>query len=449
MTAKKPLFNRPAWASSGKSTASTTTSSSVITSTPGPEDVELRPSTRSTPRKEKLVTGLEETSGKRQGPKAKSDAVVISLEDDDVPEDVVCTMAKSKWPPKTTKNTSAGKIETDKDAELFESDDDDDEDDPYLQELKAKAREKQQLEKLGLVEADKPKAASATAPSRPCPGHDPDPDPGTGPSPAITVLPLKEKETKPAQATVTPLSPPSVPAPPGPAPDDPEVSIYINPLIPNTKALIVGRKASQPLEPVKTFWCKKQNLSDAEAARVFFIWRDMKLYNSSTMQHILARLQKERKPGQKESEGKIVLEAVTQEIYDLKRDEQAAKKETAAASSFSHLSGGVRTEEREEERVGQPGGVALSEAKPPAVACTKFVIKLASKEYGELPIRIRPESTVRKIAMAFVQQMVAPQEGATNNKDAYLIFDGDRLENEQTAEEVGLEEGDVVEVQFR
>ncbi|RMZ82956.1 hypothetical protein DV737_g1757, partial [Chaetothyriales sp. CBS 132003] len=223
---------------------------------------------------------------------------------------------------------------------------------------------------------------------------------GRGSDPAATKL---------EQPTTKALSSLSIPPPPDPVPDDPEVSIYINPHIPNTKALIVGRKASQPLEPVKTFWCKKQNLSEAETAGVFFVWRDMKLYNSSTMRHILARLQKERKPGQKESEGRIVLEAMTQEIYDWTKAQAAAKKEGAA----------------------------------------KFIIKLVSKEYGELPIRIRPESTVGKIAGGYVQQMVVPREGATTNKVAYLVFDGDRLENEQTAEEVGLEEGDVVEVQFR
>ena len=170
----------------------------------------------------------------------------------------------------------------------------------------------------------------------------------------------------------------------------------------------------------------KQGLTDAEAAKVFFTWRDIKLFNSSTLRHMIDRLKKEKKPGQDDSNGKIVIEAVTQEIFDYQQAEKARR----AAAEAAAEDGGL------EEEVTVP--------PPEPEKGTKFIIKLQSKEHGEMPIRIRPESTVGKIAGGFMLQM-APN----TTKTPYLIFDGERLETEQTAQEVGLEDGDVVEVQFR
>ncbi|RMZ78140.1 hypothetical protein DV738_g4012, partial [Chaetothyriales sp. CBS 135597] len=421
MTSKKPLFKRPAWAASGTGTAPATTTSAA--------NDELDAIYQQPPVKKRRVSNDAEDQEKYKGHKRRSTpgsdeaaqyhnhipssrspshkdkpgTVLINLEDDDddhVSQGVVCATAES--------------------------------------ELKAKAREEQRLEKLGT---------------------EPSPDPGAGLPPITAPLSpsVEEKEVAAPVASDRKDRPPLPPPPTDPAPNEAEVTIYINPLIPNTKALIVGRKASQPLEPVKTFWCKKQNLSDAEAAKVFFIWRDMKLFNSSTMQHIVARLQKERKPNQKDPEGRIVLEAVTQELYELRKAELAAKKEAGGSlSSFSSsFSGGsgvgkLRIEGGREAEAGKQGqgATAYSEANPPATADNKFIIRLVSKEYGEMAILIRPESTVGKIAAGFVQKMVAPPGGdVATTKVAYLIFDGDRLEKEQTADEVGLEEGDVVEVQ--
>ncbi|RMD43909.1 hypothetical protein DV735_g1176, partial [Chaetothyriales sp. CBS 134920] len=515
MTSKKPLFKRPAWAASGTKTTPATTSAAkdeifgrhhlyediialerkekeekeekerrakekaAAAAAAERDALNQRPpakkrrvsndaedeGTQKT-RKSRSILGSDEAeqyhsrspSSRSPSRKEKPGAELINLEDDDdVSQDVVRTTAKPESPRKTSKATSPGKITGGKGTEPEE--DDEDEDDAYLRELKAKARERLRLEKLGLVEADdnsnsmtKAREASASAQSRPSTGIST--RPGTGLS---TVTPstspiVEEKhvDTNTAKSLPTPSTPPP---PAEPAPDDPEVSIYINPLIPNTKALIVGRKASESLGPVKTFWCKKHGLSDAEAAKVFFIWRDMKLYNSSTMQHIVARLQKELKPNQKDSEGRIVLEAVTQEIYELRKAELAAKKERRPDSPFSPSFSPSFTGNENREGGGEDGkprqqGTALSEPNPPAAVGNKFIIRLISKEYGELPIRIRPESTVGKIAAGFVQQMVAPRDGAAaTNKVAYLIFDGDRLENDQTADEVGLEEGDAVEVQ--
>lgn len=73
---------------------------------------------------------------------------------------------------------------------------------------------------------------------------------------------------------------PSLPTPP-PAPD-PVLKLLVSSTIPDTEPLIAKRKLSQRLREVREAWCKRQNLPDEMANRVFLVYCGRKLYDVTT-----------------------------------------------------------------------------------------------------------------------------------------------------------------------
>jgi hypothetical protein len=370
-----------------------------------PQSDEELSAAQNPPRKRRTSPTRKEAGSHKAGSK-KQDTTVITL-DEDSDDEEPRTKASSRSSPKKPAPSSPKPKEKPKEKPkgLFDSED---EDDPYLQQLKEKARERQRQQRL-----ESPADQSKVTPTLDL----------KSPTPTASATVIDDDFDAPA-ATLT--SSKSAPA------HDPEVDIFIKPLIPNTRPLIVTRRASQDLGTVKTYWCKKQNLSDAEAAKVFFIWREIKLFNSSTMRHIVDRLKQEEKVGQKPAEGRIMIEAVTQEILDQAQLERAKRKwEQAAITNVHDLI----------QHAAAAPPLALPDApeKP-----EKFIIKLQNKDYGELPTRVRPTSTAAKLVRGYVG-MKAQEE----SRQGYLIFDGVRVEDEVTVEELELEEGDVLEISFK
>lgn len=376
--------------------------------------------TRSTPQKQKsLNRGLEKSPAikhspsKRQSSRHAAGAVGTGRQEDD--DDLVI------WtPPKATKKSSL-KPKPDPPSEHDESD----QDDEYTRQLKARAREKARLKRLGL-EPERPTTPTAIS--------------ATSSAAERTRSWIADQtQTRPGSANsghstqelgrATPASEQE---------DDPQVKILIQSDIPNTQPLIVKRKASQSLKQVKEFWCQKYGLDEATSRKVFLTWRGTRLFDSTTMRGIISKLKLDYRQqsvsvgaggddddaDRDPSDGNILLEATTPEIYDEKLKQK---------------------QRRERDMVGDDDHAEDEEDDPsPPVNDGAIVIQLVSPNLEPMHLRVRPHTTVAKIMRGFAATRNVP-----DGKTPWLIFDGERLEPEQTVENVGLEDEDEVEVSIR
>jgi hypothetical protein len=299
------------------------------------------------------------------------------------------------------------------------SDPESEDEDEYTLELKRKAREKARLRKLGL-ETSK----SMTPEPRITKSH----------SPQLGGLSQSGSAKSPAE---TPLykAPPPIPKPKKEG--DIKVMILIRTAIPNTNELIVNRWASQNLQQVKEAWCKRQGFDAAMGRKVFLTWRGNKLFNATTLTHILRTLKAEKKKSgignldsddedSDPSEGKIEVEAVTEDILaERKRLKEKEDRLADASNGDEGLSG---------EETGEP-----QPQKEPDVQ-----LMLNSPGLEPVLLKVRPTTLVSKI-MAGFKKIRHVEQGKT----CWLIFDGERLDPETRIGDTEIEDGDAVDVQIR
>lgn len=375
------------------------------------EDEDYR-MTRSTPQKDKkLLNGLQGSQTRAPvSPSAAQKPVVIDLEDADSDDESLDAQQGGKTG-RLLKPAPLGKAAESKKnipQSKTEVDSEDSEEDEYLRALKRKARENRSKR----LDLNQHKPSTSFSPA------------SDGRSPSVD-------NAHPRSAHLTPSTSnnPSDPFADNKVSveDDPEVGILIKSAIPNSKPLIVNRRASQPMQQVKDFWCTRQNFDPSLSAKVFFTWRGTKLFNSSTMKTVLRQLKKERgfdpEAGDDPSQGRITVEAMTEEIYQERL--QAKERKLAAETNGEDDS---KTEA----------------ASPPATDRPKkdgIVIKLTSQDLDPMPLRVRPNTSIKKIMMAFQQQ-----RGIDKEKTCWLVFDGEKLEKEISVVDAGFEDGDEIEV---
>ena len=350
--------------------------------------------TRSTPTKNKaLRRGPGEDTGSKTG--------VINLEedyDDDLTR--TATPTKTSYKPKPSPRAARSKpVPLESESE---------EEDGYLRELKQKAREKARLQQSKSVTERTAASASAV-------------DVGNTPILGQSQINSSHSSTIPENAVASTTTPS--------AESDPEVALFIKSVIANTKPLVVNRRISQNLQQVREAWCHKQGFELAFSARIFFAWRGVRLFNSTTPRSLIQRLKAEAgespNSGADPSFGKITLEAMTQEIYD-ERQKAAQRKAASKAAGEDAYS-----------------EMAMPEAAPVEVAPKKegIVLRLVCKDLEPFPLRVRPNTSVAKIMKAFSHQRMTDK-----TMECHLFWDGDRLDPAQSAEEVGFENNDEVEV---
>ncbi|KAJ9606292.1 hypothetical protein H2200_009253 [Cladophialophora chaetospira] len=395
-----------------------------------------KPVTRSTPKKEQALYDPDATPETPHSRRRRSGkATMISLDGDDEDDDLI--MLTPPKPKGATPKKSKLKSKDDVDG------DDSSEEDEYLRELKERAREKARLQRDQGSQAEKDKRTS-TPISR-------------ANSAALEVnnaqsSSVPQDQGRPSSSNSPTLFATSNQLPPTAQPpeNDPEIKILIHSKIPSAKSLIVKRKASQSLKQVKEFWCRKFDLEDSVARQVFFTWNGTRLFDSTTMRGIIRGLKKDHYQKQRSfsldgdeeadgafdersakdpSNGNILLEAMTQEIYDRKLREKERQQQEDAT-------GDEETPESEGEK----------QATAPAVDENAIIIRLVSnnKELEPMQLRVRPHTTVGKIMRGY-----AATRKVEEGKTPWLIYDGERLDPETTVEELGLEDEEQVEVSIR
>ncbi|OCL06548.1 hypothetical protein AOQ84DRAFT_440760 [Glonium stellatum] len=266
-------------------------------------------------------------------------------------------------------------------------DEDDQEVDPEFRALAAKAREKRRLQELGATEP-----TGSGGPSR-----------------------TSSSFSRPALAA----------SPPAP---DPIVKIFISSAIPDTVPLLVSRKLSQRLQEVRKAWCSRQNFSEDMADSVFFTYRNRRLWDVTTCKSLGIEVDSSGNIRQKddldlysENDGRIHLEAVTMETWE----------------DNKRRAGKAHTEEPEEEEQD------IFEYEP-AIEEPKFRLFLKARGYEDFRLQVNPTSTFESIAHAYRVSLKIPSD-----KSIFLMFDGDRLDPEDTMENSEIEDMDSIEVHIK
>lgn len=423
--------------------------------------------TRSTPKKEKLLTDGLDGSPKtyqspRRRPRAKSPSIAL---DEDPEEDDELVMLS---PPRPNATSSSKQKKNKNVKDTLVDEDSDEEEDEYLRQLKQKAREKARLQRRDLT---------AERPSTPLRGTSTAAESVRSASVSTDVAQSRPVSSSSAAAAHQDhLSRPKTPALEI-REDDAEVKILIQSEIPNTRPLIVKRKASQSLKQVKEFWCMKFELDEDLARTVFFTWKGTRLFDSTTMLGIIRRLKKdhykrqqrlgrahEEGAGDKDgfdfgdgdddelldyrsvkdpSGGNIMLEATTPELHVEQQRRKERQQQAVDGQDGDDADTAAANDDDDETR---PSASSSTSAAAAAAASDQaaIVIRLVSRDLEPMQLRVRPHTTISKIMRGY-----AATRKVEDGKTPWLIFDGVRLDGDSTVEEVGLEDEDEVEVSIR
>lgn len=228
-----------------------------------------------------------------------------------------------------------------------------------------------------------------------------------------------------------------------------QVHIYINSILPNCPPIGIIRRPSQTLESVHTYFCETHKLGDLLRSKVFFTWNNQRLFKSTTTKSILDQI-KRKHGGIDKSEGKIVLEAVTEEIleYRLQKKEEARRRAEAGEDNEDATGDNENNEINHGVLPTDAAGVLVTSNgdgnQPAPTAGVIIKLNSATPDLPSMQLRVRSHTTIDKIVRGYKKRMEVDMA-----KPVYLVFEGDRLEVDRTVEEVGFEDGDCVDVRCK
>lgn len=333
------------------------------------------------------------------------------------------------------------------------SDDESDEDDDYMRDIKRRAREKERQKRLGL-EAKPANTPEILAESTRSPSFHDSRSPPAGPD-VTQPNSFSYNTTEASQASGPSQNRPE---------DDPIIDILIRSPLPDTKPLLVRRRASQPLAEVRLAWCKLQLFDKAATDKIFFTWRGNRVFDVTTCQNFLSRAEKEKDEGRDVfetdweskagAEGpRIEVVATTQDIFDQERKRQETRKAAAAAAAAAANGDSNSTTVIDADADADAASEAAA-ALPEPPKAPKLRITFKSPGLPDLLLKVGPDHTIGKIVRAFRQQQGLPSaeagaDGDADKKNVYVLFDGERLEEEMRVGETEIEDLDSVDVIVR
>lgn len=200
------------------------------------------------------------------------------------------------------------------------------------------------------------------------------------------------------------------------------VEILITSDIPNTKPLIVRRKASQSLKDVRLAWCSRQNFSDQMKSSVFLTWKGKRLFDVTTCRNLCV----ERRPSLDdtvdillpENFSRIQMDAVTEELFAAKR----------------------RTQTQPPER-----GTTLPEPELEISQQESLIrINLKCPGFEDHKVKAKPNTRILRLMSSF-----RDARDISSERQIHLIFDGERLDPESCISDHDIADLDLVEVQLK
>jgi hypothetical protein len=213
--------------------------------------------------------------------------------------------------------------------------------------------------------------------------------------------------------------------------------ILVRSNIPGTKIAHIKYQFNRPLRLIRDSWFALQvkNKEETEfpmtsAEDVILTWQRKKVYTYSSLLGLGIRPQGDgkiiadeySKGGLQDGRTKVVLEAWTTEGFSQMEHEEELRIKREAGE----LSDEESIQEEQEE-------------KP-----TKLRVVLKAKDMDTVKLTVRLETTVETLIVGF-----RTQRNIASNKDVGVWFDGDRLEEHQTMEDVDINDMDTLEVHIK
>ncbi|KAL7927918.1 ubiquitin-2 like Rad60 SUMO-like domain-containing protein [Trichoderma austrokoningii] len=216
---------------------------------------------------------------------------------------------------------------------------------------------------------------------------------------------------------------------------DAAADILIRSNIPGTKVVIMKYQYDRPIRLIRDSWFalqgrnKQLELPVASAEEIVLTWRRRMVYMYSSLLGQGIRPQGDgkiitdeyAKGGLQDGRTKVVFEAWTTE--------------------------GFRQMEREEERRMKREAGELSDdetTREEQVKETKLRVVLKAKDIEAVKLTVRLETTVETLIVGF-----RTQRNVSSSKDVGIWFDGDRLEEHQTMEDIDINDMDTLEVHIK
>ena len=128
-------------------------------------------------------------------------------------------------------------------------------------------------------------------------------------------------------------------------PEAPVIKLLITSSIPNTRRLEVRRRLDQRLRDVRRAWCQHSGLSEQDMMDVILVWRDKRLFDSSSCQSLGLGVDAEgdttlgRDPIDSEDNDRVRLEAMTIAMFEEMRREKQRRKMLEAGAEQSEFEG--------------------------------------------------------------------------------------------------------------
>lgn len=257
------------------------------------------------------------------------------------------------------------------------------------------------------------------------------------------------------------------------APHDPKIQLFITSPIPNSTPLVVSIRLSQRLLEVKEAWFGRQHFPPSiDRSDIFFTYRLRKLYDVTTGKSLGIKVDSQGRiiPDEQnylgddetgvggEHEGKVHLEAVTEELYLQMREQKRN-----ARSGSSRLNHGS-TEKSGGEGTPIEGGDSAAGAEP------VIKITMKAKGYKDVKLKVKPvcfstsqphvisrqntntevQSTQFSKIENAARRMFEKQSPIGEDQIIILSFDGEPLEPpEGQIKDTEIEDLDSIEVLIR
>ena len=235
--------------------------------------------------------------------------------------------------------------------------------------------------------------------------------------------------------------------PPLPPPPEPIIAILITSEIPNTEPLIVHRKISQSLKPVRIAWCHRQEFDVEITSSIILTWRGRRLYDVTTCRSLGIGvdadgnvLLKGEKDVLGEADRQIHMEAMTEKVFEEKKRMKDRERSPTIVEQDTQEVEVVNSEPKQEKQV----RIIL---KAKGLPDQKLIVKLVCRSrsfYGRMSLTIGQSTTIQRVISAFRME-----HKIDSAKEVSLRFDGERLEPSATVQESDLSDLDFIDAHIR
>ncbi|TKX25320.1 SUMO-like protein [Elsinoe australis] len=213
---------------------------------------------------------------------------------------------------------------------------------------------------------------------------------------------------------------------------DPVIKVLVTSPLANTKPLLVHRKLSQRFMEIRQVWCQRQGFDEEMSQGVFLVYKMRKIYDVTTCKSLGIRV---------DSEGAVLPERSREGFAD--GEDEAGRVHVVAVTeeAFEEMK-----RVREEKRRGATGSEDAEEGKveESEEEVKKIRVVLKAKGFKDYRLKVKPTTTIHKIASAFKREYKLADE-----QEVILKQDGEALDRDEEVQNTEIEDMDCIEVHLK